>query len=470
MDDKIFRLLGKGAVYQEKHRKENEIFKKRKIDKSKASLKVENAKVDSSGKSLTEEEIKVTRKSNQIKVYGSDIPSPYPEFGVDRLLISNLLKEGITCPTPIQMQSIPIVLERRDLIACASTGSGKTLAFLLPIIQSLLGTKHSGFRGLILSPTKELATQIFNTFRTINEKTGVTACLCTKAFLQGLKGNKTHNYDVLISTPLRLVGGIKDKIIDLSSVEHIVFDEADKLLDDGFLEQIDDILSACTNENLQKSLFSATISSGVEEIANSFMNDSIRIVIGSKGSAASLVEQKLIYVGQEEGKLMAFKKLLADGIKPPVLLFVQSIEKSTEIFNELVYFGINVAVISSEKSEEERATIIRNFRMGKIWVLITTELLGRGIDFKAINLVINYDCPQSIASYIHRIGRTGRAGRKGKAVTFFTDDDSKYLKGIANVMRESGSEVEEWMLQLQKGKKTNSKRLKKKRLAMKSKE
>jgi ATP-dependent RNA helicase DDX52/ROK1 len=179
----------------------------------------------------------------------------------------------------------------------------------------------------------------------------------------------------------------------------------------------------------------------------------------------------LLFVGSEEGKLVAIRQLVQKGLKPPVLLFVQSIERAKELFHELIYDGINVDVIHSERTKAQvsnlasnlayhlrcalthplqRDNIIDQFRAGRIWVLISTELMARGLDFKGVNLVINYDFPQTVQSYIHRIGRTGRAGRSGEAITYFTKEDAPYLKSIVNVMRESGCEVPEWMLTMKK--------------------
>jgi ATP-dependent RNA helicase DDX52/ROK1 len=230
------------------------------------------------------------------------------------------------------------------------------------------------------------------------------------------------------------VHALKVESIKLDKVQQIVLDEADRLLDLGFLDQVDDIFAACTHSSIQKSLFSATISSGVEELAKSFMMDPLRIVIGAKNAATDTIDQKLLYVGQEEGKLIAIRQLIQEGVRPPVLIFVQSIDRAKELFHELVYDGINVDVIHSERTQLQRDAIIENFRLGKIWVLIATELMARGIDFKGVNMVINYDFPQSVASYIHRIGRTGRAGRRGEAITYFTKEDGIYLKRYLELM------------------------------------
>lgn len=155
-----------------------------------------------------------------------------------------------------------------------------------------------------------------------------------------------------------------------------------------------------------------------------------------------------MFTGTEAGKRIALRQLIQKGLKPPVLIFVQSIDRAKELFHELVFDGINVEVIHSDRTKAQRDKIIDSFRVGKIWVLIATDLMARGLDFKGVNLVINYDFPQTVASYIHRIGRTGRAGRTGEAVTYYTQDDFPYMKSVVNVMKESGCDVPDWMLNM----------------------
>jgi ATP-dependent RNA helicase DDX52/ROK1 len=230
----------------------------------------------------------------------------------------------------------------------------------------------------------------------------------------------------------------------------ICLDEADRLFEMGFIEQIDEIFAACSNPKLQRAMFSATMLQGVEEMAQSILLDPIKISIGIKNAGASSIDQRLVFVGKEEGKIVAMKNLIQQGLQIPVLLFVQNKERANELYHELLYDGINVETIHADRTKEQRDQIIRHFRMGTIWVLICTDLMSRGMDFKAVNMIINYDFPQSAVSYIHRIGRTGRGGRKGIAVTFFTENDMVYLRSIANVMKLSGCEVPEWMLSLKK--------------------
>jgi len=186
----------------------------------------------------------------------------------------------------------------------------------------------------------------------------------------------------------------------------------------------------------------------VEELARTVLHDPVKIQIGQRHAATADIDQELVFVGREDGKLVAIRQLVQAGLKPPVLMFVQSKTRAIELFNELVYDGINVDVIHAERTKQQRDNVVKQFRAGRVWVMIATDLMARGLDFKGVNMVINYDFPANAVDYIHRIGRTGRAGRKGKAITLFTQDDGPSLRSIANVIKSSGCDVPQWMLEL----------------------
>lgn len=299
---------------------------------------------------------------------------------------------------------------------------------------------------------------------------------------------------------MRIVALLRASAIDLRHVETIILDEADKLFEldshsnqennnkddnenenetftrSSFLSQVDEILAACsqgvqsnntsstittttskksnktnksTGKQLQRALFSATITPFVQELSNSFLSNPIHVTIGKVNSGAPNIRQSLIFTGREDGKILALRNLIQEGkLKPPVLLFVQSIDRSKELYRELAFDGLNVEVMHSERTAAQRETMINEFRVGNIWILICTDLMARGIDFKAVKMVINYDLPQSAVSYIHRIGRTGRGGKEGEAITFFTEDDINKMRSIVNVMKLSGCEVPSWLLQV----------------------
>jgi len=238
-------------------------------------------------------------------------------------------------------------------------------------------------------------------------------------------------------------------------------DEVDRLFEMGFTEQVDDILSACPHTQIQHSMFSATMYQGVETLARTVLkSEPIRILVGSRNASTDLIKQKLLFVGKEDGKLLAFRQLIQQGLSIPMLIFVQSKERAVQLHRELAFDGINVDLIHAERTQAQRDDVIRKFRVGRVWVLICTDLMARGIDFKCVKCVLNYDFPQSTVSYVHRIGRTGRAGRPGEAITFFTDDDTVLLRNIAGVMKASGCDVPAWMLAMKSPSQAVAKKIK----------
>lgn len=411
-------------------------------------------------------------KQNKIKQTGTDVPIPLTSWSelssrwnMDKRILSNMGNAGWGKPTAVQMGAMPCMLDNRDTLVGAPTGSGKTLAYLLPILHHLKSPKQEGFRAVIVSPTKELAQQIYQQLERLGAGKKWKFCVLTRTTEGAMRQDPQFRkkYDILITTPMRLVHAIEQQEVDLSNVRHLILDEADRLLEEGFLEQTDSILAACTHSSLRKALFSATMPAGIEELAKTFMYDEVRILVGVKDAAVESIEQELMFVSNEDGKLIGLRNLFKQGkLKPPVLLFVQSIHRAQELFKELIYEDLHVDVIHSDRPKAQREGVIEAFKRGDIWVLICTEVLARGIDFKGVEVVVNYDFPQSRESYIHRIGRTGRAGRKGKAITFFTSEDSTYLKSVVNVMRQSGCDVPKWMLELKSPNQKQKKSLKRK--------
>jgi len=404
-------------------------------------------------------EIRELRGRMNIKVKGDGVPDPcatFEEFplrrSIRRVILDNVEKSQYKEPTPIQMQAIPIMLDGRDILAAAPTGSGKTLAFLIPCLDWLASSSHQASqnkspRALILAPTRELAVQIHREAQRMSVGKKLKLRVLDKSTAASIRDAQT---DLLIATPMRLVHLLRRDEITLSQVGLMIMDEADKLLDMGFLEQTDEIMARCDESNLRRALFSATLPEGVEELARTVLRNPIRVVIGTRNACNELIDQNLLFVGRENGKLVAMRQLVAKGLKPPCLIFVQNKERAMELYRELAYDGLNIDTLHSDRTQRQRDEVVRKFRSGKTWILIATDLVGRGVDFKGVNTVINYDFPISATNYVHRIGRTGRAGRKGKAVTLFTEYDMPMLRSIANVMRLSGCEVPDWMLRMKK--------------------
>lgn len=472
----VFKLLSRGANLKSKHKEQLKLLNS---DASAQDTEAVDVNVDFFSKSkprrkahteksqpeerietiTTQQEADNYKSINKIRITGSDIPLPIASFDdltrkheLDEKLRQNLTRYSFAKPTPIQSVAIPSMLDLHDIVACAPTGSGKTLAFIVPILNLLLERKTDGtkkLRACVVTPTRELCGQIFQVASELAPRS-LNVQQLNKKFLAKLRNNNAgmkKNMDLLITTPMRLVEAAQESQVDLSTVEYLVLDESDRLLGDGFVEQTDEIVHACTNPSLRKAVFSATMPSNVEELAKSIMDSPIRIIVGMKEAASENVEQKLQYCGNEQGKLVGIRQMLKGGeVVPPILVFVQSIQRAKALFHELIFDKISVDVIHSELTQNQRDRVINNFKEGKIWVLICTDVLSRGIDFAGVNLVINYDVPLTAQAYVHRIGRTGRAGRKGKAVTFFTKDDLDSIRTVANVMKQSGCEVPDWIL------------------------
>ncbi|KAG8748637.1 RNA-dependent ATPase rok1 [Ceratobasidium sp. 414] len=393
-----------------------------------------------------------SQPKHRVTTSGQGAPTPIAEFeelftryNLPKRLVQNLESYGYNTPTGVQAHGIPVLLEHRHLIAVSPTGTGKTMSYLLPIfnlLQAPLSSKScpagvgKGVRAVIVSPTRELAGQIYNECLKLAEGRKWRIVLYGKATGANLAQPEVR--------------------------DRIVLDEADRLLEGEFLEQTEEIVQSCSHPDVQKAVFSATLPAGAEAIANGFLDSPIRIVVGLKDSATSTVKQKLTFVGSESGKLLTLRQQLASGFQPPLLIFVQSQERATELCEELLYDGRNVDVLHSGRTKKQRADAAERFQRGECHILVATEVMARGMDFAGVRLVINYDFPQSVQSYIHRIGRTGRAGREGEAITYFTNADAPYLKMVANVLKASGNPVPEWMLKLPKPSKLKKRALRRK--------
>ncbi|WVN89975.1 ATP-dependent RNA helicase ROK1 [Cryptococcus depauperatus CBS 7841] len=426
-----------------------------------------------------------------------------------RPLLSALSSANIHSLWGVQCAVGGCLLENRDVVCIAPTGSGKTLSYILPTIVKLVDPARSlkgreegkGIRALVLVPTHDLAIQIEGVVKAITKGRHWRCMVLTKAtekavwesspgsataackedsgdedeqvdddeftssvdeFIPKVSGNPEElGIDLLIATPERLHHLVDSKRISLAQTKHIILDESDRLLSPDFLPQIEPILTACTNPSIQKCFLSATMPSSAEALSKKWLREGgVRVVVGIKDSAVTTVDQSLLYTSTEAGKILALRNLITSGHLPyPSLIFVQSIERAEQLCKTLVLDGIRVESVHGGKAKTKRDEAVNDFRLGKVWMLVVTEVLARGMDFRGVKVVINYDFPQTVQSYIHRIGRTGRAGRPGKAITFFNTEDSLYLRTIANILRSSGCPVPEYMLELKKPTKNEKRKL-----------
>lgn len=402
----------------------------------------------------------------RVRVKGGRPASPLRSFacldgvlGCRRWISEAVVALGFPEPTPVQRQAIPSLLEGRDLLVGAPTGSGKTLAYVVPLLEHLSRSESPGKpRAVIILPTTPLAAQVHRELRRLAGRRRIRAVLLTSKAVE--KGGGFERADVVIAAPLRLAHAVEAGALDLSGVNRLVLDEADKVFEQGFLPQIDAVLRSLKHPQLVSALFSATLPERVEELARNFLKDPLRILVGERDAAARSVRQRLVYVGSEEGKLLGLRQELSGGgLRPPALVFVQSQDRAEQLFQALRFDspfgegGLPTDVMHAGCSKAHRERALEQFRLGRTGVLVATEVLARGMDFKGVNTVVNYDCPWSRSEYVHRVGRTGRGGMRGDAVTFYTDEDKPHLRMVASVIAASGSDVPGWMLRLPKKRK-----------------
>ncbi|WP_336276571.1 DEAD/DEAH box helicase [Bartonella sp. CB178] len=347
------------------------------------------------------------------------------KLGLPELLIKNLLISGICEPKPIQEQAIPMMLSGRDILGIAQTGSGKTLAFSLPILSKILtlGNKRSPrtARVLILVPTRELAAQINETIRSVTKETHLSTCLVFGGVsrLQQIKRMKA-GVDILIATPGRLIDLVHEKCVDLSQSRFLVLDEADRMLDMGFVNDVQRIVKSL-HEERQTALFSATMPKAVALFARSLLSDPVKIEVSSQGIPATEITQKLYYVPTREKKNV-LGQLLTNPSFTSVIVFTRTKHGADSVTRKLKKMGYSVATIHGNKSQGARQCALKAFREGSVRILVATDIAARGIDIPQISHVINYDLPDEAESYVHRIGRTGRNGKSGDAITFFDEE------------------------------------------------
>jgi ATP-dependent RNA helicase RhlE len=362
----------------------------------------------------------------------------FSQLGLAPAQVSACESLGYNTPTPIQRQAIPIVLSGHDVIGCAETGTGKTAAFLLPIIQRLSATNRPGLRVLVLAPTRELALQIHENYGALNRvKTNRGVLAIGGANIRTQLADLRRGAAVLIATPGRLLDLIERKAVQLSTVEVLVLDEADRMLDMGFLPAIRQVLSLLPAKR-QTLLFSATMSSSIEQLARSTTKDPKLVEVSTRGRAAILVEQIAYYVPQES-KTALLLELLEKERDPfeRVLIFTRTRRGAERLSHVLQARDHAVKRIHADRTQPQREAALRAFSEGRARVLVATDIAARGLDINAVSHVINYDVPGAPEDYVHRIGRTGRAGNQGKAITIVAPVDELSMRAIERLTGQS---------------------------------
>src|SRR3990167_6972984 len=371
-------------------------------------------------------------KEENIKI-NSDIQTQgFGGLGIDSSIIVILKKLHFTMPTPIQHQSIPVAIEGKDIIGIAQTGTGKTLAFGIPMIQRL--AHHKG-KGLIILPTRELAIQVDEVLQKIGRELGLkTAVLIGGESMGRQLQALSRDPHIVVVTPGRLIDHMQHGTIKLDGVKILVLDEADRMLDMGFLPQINQILKAVPKQR-QTMLFSATMPSDIIKIASQHMALPVRVEVAPPGTAAESVEHELFIMRKEE-KMSVLQKLLQD-YSGTILVFSRTKHGAKKICRNIIDMGHKAAEIHSNRSLSQRREALEGFKRGKYRVLVATDIAARGIDVTGIEVVINYDLPDDVENYVHRIGRTGRAGCPGHAISFATSDQKEGVTDIERLIRAS---------------------------------
>lgn len=362
----------------------------------------------------------------------------FNNLGLAPFLLESISTQDYQKPTPIQEAAIPVILKRKDVLGIAPTGSGKTAAYALPILQNLEGkttTKNRHVNVLVLVPTRELAVQVEDVFRSLSK--GLPFRFKSMAAYGGVSVNPQmmgmQHVNVLVATPGRLLELVESNAVHLNDITTLVLDEADKMLNLGFKKEMDEIFTHLPNKR-QNLLFSATLSSDVQAIENVLLKDPTVVKVEVEENKIELIDQVGYFVAPEKKGPLLRHLIKSNGWKQ-VLVFTSSTYQADLVSDKLRKNGIRAQAIHGKKSQGSRVQSLERFKAGEIPVLVSTDLLGRGIDISFLPHVVNYELPRSPKDFVHRIGRTGRAENPGTAITFVTDDDRHHFKVIQKKMK-----------------------------------
>jgi ATP-dependent RNA helicase RhlE len=364
----------------------------------------------------------------------------------DLQLIEPVLKalsdEGYTTPTPIQEQSIPIILQQKDLLGCAQTGTGKTAAFAIPLLQLMhqqqpasSGDRH-GIRALILTPTRELAIQIEESFKAYGKYLGLKKLVIFGGVSQYNQVSALRRgVDILVATPGRLLDLMNQRHISLQDIKYFVLDEADRMLDMGFVQDVRRIIAKLPAKR-QTLFFSATMPPEIKQLANILLTDPVKVEVTPVSSTVDAIQQHLYYADKMSKRSLLIH-LLKDASIQTALVFTRTKHGADKIARDLHKSGIRAEAIHGNKSQNARQSALHNFKTRKTRILVATDIAARGIDIDDLTHVVNYDLPNVPETYVHRIGRTGRAGASGVAISFCDYEEKMFLKDIEKLIRKN---------------------------------
>ena len=362
----------------------------------------------------------------------------FTELGLSADILRAVSEQGYSEPTPIQAKAIPIVLEGRDVLAGAQTGTGKTAGFTLPLLQRLIEQKpakgNRPVRALVLTPTRELAAQVGESVKTYGKHLPIRSAV----IFGGVKINPQiaalrQGVDVVVATPGRLLDHVNQKTLDLSQVDILVLDEADRMLDMGFIHDIRKVLALLPKQR-QNLLFSATFSNDIKRLADGLLNSPVLIEVARRNTTSERVAQVVHYVDKKRKReLLSF--LIGSGNWKQVLVFTRTKHGANKLAQQLEQDGLTAAAIHGNKSQGARTKALADFKRGKVRVLVATDIAARGLDIDQLPHVVNFELPNVPEDYVHRIGRTGRAGNEGEAVSLVCVDEIKLLRDIERLLK-----------------------------------
>lgn len=358
------------------------------------------------------------------------------ELNLEDQLLDAIDHMGFETATPIQEQAIPVILNNQDIIACAQTGTGKTAAFILPILNKLVGKEDNSINTLIIVPTRELAIQIEQEIQGLSYFVSVGSIAIygggSGKDWEEQKSALVEGTDIIVATPGKLLSHIQQGYVDFSHLKHLVLDEADKMLDMGFLDDLMSIFSSLP-KNRQNLMFSATMPTKIRQLAKSLLVNPKEITLSISKPAAGVNQALYLAFDNQKGPLL--KHILSSRKDySSIIIFTSSKLKVNEIVRSLRKSGFPATGVSSNLTQDEREEVLRGFRSKRIRIIVATDVMSRGIDIKDLNLVINYDTPRDAEDYVHRIGRTARANTKGEAITLVNEKDMRNIAEIETLI------------------------------------